>query len=74
VRAFLGDYFDFASWSESSPESSIRGTPQQCAEQIAAQHAAGVQHLVFVPCGYEQEQVQAIARDVLPLLATTPAG
>ena len=34
VRAFVGEYFDTAAWSESTVESSIRGTPEQCAEQI----------------------------------------
>jgi probable F420-dependent oxidoreductase len=68
VRAFVGEYFDTAEWSESTVESSIRGTPEQCAEQIQRHLDVGAQHVVFVPDGYRIEQVDAIARDVLPLL------
>lgn len=77
VRAYLGDYFDMPEWSESSPESSVRGTPEQCAEQIATYIAAGVQQLVFCPCQYETEQVERLATEVLPLLGSdvgVPAG
>lgn len=68
VRAFVGEYFDTAEWSESTVESSIRGTAEQCAEQIQAHLDAGAQHIVFVPDDYRIDQVEAIARDVLPLL------
>jgi probable F420-dependent oxidoreductase len=76
VLSYLGDYFDMPAWSESSAESSVRGTPGQCAEQIDAYLSAGVQHLVFCPCDYELEQIQRLAAEVLPLLghdgATAP--
>jgi probable F420-dependent oxidoreductase len=48
------------------------GSPQQLADRIRAFHAAGVRHLVLDLVGpYEQRnrQIEAIARDVLPLLA-----
>lgn len=66
VREFIGRYFDVAPWSESTPESAIRGTPEQCAEQLNAHLAVGVQHFVFVPCGYALEQLDLIAREVIP--------
>lgn len=69
VRAFIGDYFDVAPWSESTPESAIRGTPDQCAEQIARHIEVGARHIVFVPCGYDREQVDAIAESILPQFA-----
>ncbi len=68
VRAFIESYFDVAPWSESTADSAIRGTPEQCAEQIADHVAAGVQHIVFVPCDYASSQVEAIAAEVLPRL------
>ena len=68
VRAFIHDYFDVAPWSESTADSAIRGTPEQCAEQIARHVEVGARHLVFVPCSYELEQVDAIAESVLPHL------
>ena len=56
------------------PDSAIRGTPEQCAEQIAAQIEAGVQHIVFCPFDYEAEQVQRLATEVLPLLGRALPG
>lgn len=68
VRTFINDYFDVAPWSESTADSAIRGTPEQCAEQIARHVEVGARHLVFVPCSYDLEQVDAIAESVLPHL------
>ena len=41
IREFIGRYFDVAPWSESTPDSAIRGTPDQCAEQLA-RHAVSI--------------------------------
>ena len=65
---FVADYFDVAEWSESTPESTIRGTPEQCAEQVQAHLDAGVRHLVLCPYNYELEQVQRFSEEILPLL------
>jgi alkanesulfonate monooxygenase len=67
-REYIDAYFDLPEWSESTAESAIRGTPEQCAEQIADHVAAGVQHICLVPYGYEQEQVERFAAEVLPLV------
>ncbi|MQA11614.1 MAG: TIGR03619 family F420-dependent LLM class oxidoreductase [Pseudonocardiaceae bacterium] len=74
VRAFVADYFDLAEWSESTADSAVRGTPEQCAEQIAAHLEAGSEHLVFAPYNYEQEQVERLASEVLPLVRNVPTG
>jgi alkanesulfonate monooxygenase len=68
AREYVGEYFDVPAWSEATPESAIRGTPEQCAEQIAAYVEAGVKHLVFCPYNYQTEQVHRLAAEVLPLL------
>jgi probable F420-dependent oxidoreductase len=68
VRTFIGEYFDVPAWSESSPDSAIRGTPDQCAEQLAGHLAAGTRHVVLVPCDYALDQVERIAAEVLPAL------
>jgi probable F420-dependent oxidoreductase len=68
ANEYVGDYFDVPAWSEATPESAIRGTPEQCAEQIAAYVDAGVKHLVFCPYNYQAEQVYRLATEVLPLL------
>jgi probable F420-dependent oxidoreductase len=71
---YVADYFDVPAWSEATPESAVRGTPEQCAEQIAGFIDAGVRHLVFCPCDYQTEQVRRLAAEVLPLLGDTRAG
>jgi probable F420-dependent oxidoreductase len=72
VRAFVAEYFDVAEWSQSTPDSAIRGTPEQCAEQLAEHVAAGERHIVLVPCDYELDQVERIAAEVLPALQPGP--
>jgi alkanesulfonate monooxygenase len=67
-RAFVDRLFDCPPWSESTADSAIVGTPEQCAEQLAAHIEAGVQHVALVPCEYRVDQIEAIAADVLPRL------
>jgi probable F420-dependent oxidoreductase len=74
ARGYVGEYFDVPAWSEATAESAVRGTPEQCAEQIAAFAEAGVRHLVFCPCNYELDQVRRLAAEVLPLLGGIRAG
>lgn len=68
VQKFIHDYFDVAEWSESTTDSAIRGTPEQCAEQLTEYISAGSEHIVLVPYGYEIEQVERFAAEVLPLV------
>ncbi|MBO0874773.1 MAG: TIGR03619 family F420-dependent LLM class oxidoreductase [Pseudonocardia sp.] len=68
VGPFLAEYFDNPEWSDASPESAIRGTPRQCAEQLAEHISAGVEHIALVPYRYEQEQVERFVAEVRPLL------
>jgi probable F420-dependent oxidoreductase len=68
ARRYIDDYFDLPPWSESTAESAIRGTPEQCAEQFAAHVEAGVQHICLVPHDYRSEQVERFAAEVRPLL------
>lgn len=68
VRSFIAGYFDVAEWSESTADSAIRGTPEQCAEQIQKHIDVGERHIVFVPYNYELEQLDRIAGEILPLL------
>jgi probable F420-dependent oxidoreductase len=54
----------------------IIGTPEQCAEQIARFEAAGCNYMIANPIGDpkdERDQVERIAADVLPLLASGSA-
>lgn len=74
ARQYINDYFDLPEWSESTAESAIRGTPEQCAEQIAEQAAVGVRHICLVPCDYDAVQVERFAAEVMPLVADVAAG
>ena len=74
VRDFIAGNFDEPEWSNATADSAIRGTPAQCAEQLAEHVAAGVQHLILVPWEYHHEQLDAIALDVVPALRSTTAS
>ena len=67
---WLHTEWDFASWSQSTPESAIMGTAEECAEQLQVHIDAGVERIIFVPYKYEREQVEAVAKDVIPKLRT----
>jgi len=68
MMEWLTKEWDFASWSESTKESAIMGTVEECVAQLKAHVAAGVQKIIFVPYKYEPAQIEAIARDVIPRL------
>jgi len=72
IGPYLAEYFDMPEWSNATPESAIRGTPEQCAEQLAAHAEAGVQHIALVPYRYDFEQVERFAEEVRPLLEGAP--
>lgn len=65
---WLHSEWDFASWSESTTDSAIMGTVDDCVEQIEKHLAVGTQHIVFVPYKYEADQVEIIAKEILPRL------
>lgn len=65
-KRFVERYFDVPPWSEASLESAIRGTVEECAEQIAEHARVGVQELVLMPVDYDLEQVEIIGRELLP--------
>jgi alkanesulfonate monooxygenase len=44
------------------------GTVDECIEQLRAHQAAGVQKIIFVPYKYESEQIEIVARDIIPQL------
>lgn len=66
MKDWLQREWDYASWSDSTLASAIIGTAEDCVAQIEAHIATGVDRLIFVPYRYEMEQIEALARDVLP--------
>ena len=65
---WLTTEWDFASWSESSVDSAIYGTVDECVEQLQAHIEVGVKRIIFVPYKYESEQVELIAKEIIPRL------
>ena len=70
MMEWLGKEWDYASWSDSTKDSAIIGTVDECVAQLKAHIAAGVQKLIFVPYRYEMGQIETIARDIIPRLRT----
>ncbi|MGH7063931.1 MAG: hypothetical protein ACREET_07615, partial [Stellaceae bacterium] len=68
MMEWLGQEWDYAAWSQSTKDSAIIGTPDECVAQLRAQLAAGVQKLIFIPYRYEPAQVEIIAREIIPRL------
>lgn len=63
---WLHSEWDVASWSESTVDSAIIGTPDDCIEQLRAHEAVGIQRIVLVPYRYERAQIEIIAHEILP--------
>lgn len=68
MMEWLGQEWDYASWSQSTKDSAIIGTIDECVAQLRAQRAAGVQKLILIPYRYQPDQVEIIARDIIPQL------
>jgi probable F420-dependent oxidoreductase len=65
---WLGQEWDYAAWSQSTKDSAIIGTVDECVAQLRAQIAAGVQKIIFIPYRYQSDQVEIIAREIIPRL------
>jgi alkanesulfonate monooxygenase len=68
MRHWLQTEWDVAAWSESTIEHAIRGSVDECVEQLRAHVATGVDRLILVPYRYERAQVELIATEILPRL------
>ena len=68
MREWLQTDWDYAAWSESTADSAIMGTVDECVEQLQKHVATGVDRLIFVPYRYQDEQLEIIAREVIPRL------
>ena len=69
MRQWLQTEWDVAAWSESTIEHAIRGSVKECIEQLREHVASGVDRLILIPYRYQPEQVEIIAREILPALA-----
>jgi probable F420-dependent oxidoreductase len=68
MMEWLGQEWDYAAWSQSTKDSAIIGTIDECVAQLRAQLAVGVQKLIFIPYHYQPDQVEIIAREIIPRL------
>ncbi|MGB0086743.1 MAG: TIGR03619 family F420-dependent LLM class oxidoreductase [Rhodomicrobiaceae bacterium] len=69
MREWLQTEWDYASWSESTMDSAIIGTVDECVEQLKAHIATGINRIIFVPYRYEPEQVEIVAKEIIPRLS-----
>ncbi|MBV8654376.1 MAG: TIGR03619 family F420-dependent LLM class oxidoreductase [Alphaproteobacteria bacterium] len=68
MMEWLSKEWDYASWSESTKASAIMGTVDECVQQLEAHLKVGVQKLIFVPYQYRADQVEIIAKEIIPRL------
>ncbi|MBI2156198.1 MAG: TIGR03619 family F420-dependent LLM class oxidoreductase [Candidatus Rokubacteria bacterium] len=68
MRQWLQTEWDIAAWSESTIEHAIRGSVDECVAQLRAHVDAGVDRIILIPYRYQPEQVELIAREILPRL------
>ena len=68
MRHWLQTEWDVAAWSESTIEHAIRGNAKECIEQLQAHVDSGVDRIILIPYRYQPEQVERIAREILPAL------
>ena len=65
---WLNKEWDFPAHSDCSRESAVMGTVDECVEQLKQHLAVGVQKIIFVPYKYRMDQVDVIAREIIPRL------
>jgi len=68
MNEWLNVEFDIAQGSQSSMDSAIMGSVDDCVAQLKEHIDVGVQKLIFVPYKYEMGQVELIATEVVPRL------
>jgi alkanesulfonate monooxygenase len=68
MRHWLSTEWDVAAWSDSTVEHAIRGTVEECVDQLQRHVEAGVHRLILIPYRYQAEQMELIAREVIPRL------
>ena len=63
---WLTTEWDFAGWSDSTTDSAVMGTVDDCIEQLQAHLDAGVQQITLVPYRFEMAQIEQIAEEIIP--------
>jgi len=68
MRRWLATEWDTAAWSESTIDHAVHGSVSDCIEQLRAHVRTGVHRIILIPYRYQPEQVERIAKEVLPKL------
>jgi alkanesulfonate monooxygenase len=68
MRKWLSTEWDTAAWSESTIDHAVHGSVSECIEQLRAHVRTGVHRIILIPYRYQPEQVERIAKEVLPKL------
>ena len=68
MNEWLRTEWDYAGWSDSTAASAIMGTVDDCVAQLRAHLATGVDRIILVPYRYEMEQVELVAKEIIPRL------
>jgi alkanesulfonate monooxygenase len=68
MMEWLTKEWDYAAWSESTKDSAVMGTVDECVAQLQAHLDVGVQKLIFVPYQYRPDQTEIIAKEIIPRL------
>jgi alkanesulfonate monooxygenase len=68
MRQWLSTEWDTAAWSESTIEHAVHGSADECVEQLRAHVKTGVNRIILIPYRYAPEQVERVAKEVLPKL------
>ena len=66
MQEWLTTEWDFAGWSDSTTDSAVLGTVDDCVEQLLAHLDAGVQQITLVPYRFDMEQIEQIAEEIIP--------
>lgn len=70
MNDWLNKEWDFPAHSDCSRQSAIMGSVDECVEQLRAHIDVGVQKIIFVPYRYQMEQIEIIAKEIIPRLKT----
>ena len=73
MTEWLTKEWDYASWSDSTKDSAIMGSVDECVAQLREHLAVGVQKIIFVPYKYEMRQIEIIANEIIPRLKAARA-
>ncbi|MFN3658030.1 MAG: LLM class flavin-dependent oxidoreductase [Pseudolabrys sp.] len=65
---WLNKEWDFPEKSDCTRDSAIMGSVDECVAQLKEHLAVGVQKIIFVPYKYRMDQIETIAREIIPRL------